>query len=387
MTKKPVKDLFAKLADEIVLKILHDIDDKISLLALRQTCRQLRRLCEDPTLEYKLPILLGTAPLSPPPYKYFGVEAEVIHSPWLGESSFADKCRLRYREVLWRNRICDDCAELRRDPDVYRCAVVRIYKPKRCSGCKAHHPAFLFSYLERQKDAGQRVCIGRQGHIRLCAHRTISYEKATQIFNKYPPIYLKGHNGPYNQDPKYLYEMKCSVCSSDTRKVAATFRREGKLTAYKQIDISHTLKDTSWHKNKGMPNFVQKMLGRKPELSTCIHSGDLKSVLPALLQEQERKSRGGKIESACHMPDCASCAQVDNNGGVTIGAYKEVISETPTDPRWLVALDPQSYLSDADELTRGLMWCRDPACGVTKRGRALYKVFHQFDLPHEVVSF
>ncbi|KAK6834823.1 hypothetical protein PG987_009517 [Apiospora arundinis] len=51
-------------------------------------------------------------------------------------------------------------------------------------------------------------------------------------------------------------------------------------------------------------------------------------------------------------------------------------------PSWLVALDPDSYLSDSDELTRGLMWCRDPTCAITKGGRGLCVIFNQYDLPH-----
>lgn len=79
--------------------------------------------------------------------------------------------------------MCDDCAELRRDPPSTNTLSTAIYTPAICSGCKTAHLAFLFSHLERQK-RDQRVCIGRQGHIRLCAHRKISYADVTQIFSK-----------------------------------------------------------------------------------------------------------------------------------------------------------------------------------------------------------
>lgn len=268
-----------------------------------------------------------------------------------------------------------------------------------CSGCQTRHPAFLFSHPERQKKDDERVCIGRQGHIRLCAHRTISYEDATKIFGKRFPACFEGHYGWSAHDSEYLREIVCSDCSRSGWTHAATFRWEGADTAYKQIDISHTLEDMSRRKSKDLPKCAEEMLSAKPSLGACIHFGDLKSeVLPALLQEEQKQQRkSGKkdctrhrhqLEVACHMPSCKYCVQVENiDETVSIRAFNEFLAESPTDPGWLAALDPESYLGDADELTRGLMWCRDPACGVTKRGRGLYKVFHQWDLPHKFVRF
>lgn len=51
-------------------------------------------------------------------------------------------------------------------------------KPTRwvdCGGCKLLHPTMAFSPTEQCKDSKSRVCIGWEGAVRLCEHRTISW--------------------------------------------------------------------------------------------------------------------------------------------------------------------------------------------------------------------
>ncbi|KAK7996105.1 hypothetical protein PG991_015572 [Apiospora marii] len=405
-TKKPVEDLFAKLPDEIVLKIIHITDGKITILLLRQTCRQLRRLCEDATLKTKLPVLLSTEPFIASFHKYGGgspVEAEVINIHWAYKtgsywfySKEAKKCKLQYRQALWRNKMCNDCAELHSDSAVYQRAVDRMYTPMRCSGCRILHPAFLFSRRERHKKADQRICIGREGHIRVCAHKTINWEDVEQIFDNYlEALRLDRY------DPDYQQKIVCSECSLRGWSVNATFPWEGEGNLVRWMDICHTPEDTTKQGNtEDMSKCIGSMLGWKPSLGSCVHYGNLKSkLLPAMLQKEEEQKRRfeaenkdfpmrhPKSEVTCQMPDCNFAVQFDASGRVPIGATHGILVEYPVDPSWLVSLDPQSYVRGPDKLTRGLMWCRDPNCAVTKRGRALYNVFHQWDLPHEYVEF
>lgn len=149
------------------------------------------------------------------------------------------------------------------------------------------------------------------------------------------------------------------------------------------------MEELSQREAKDVPKCVEKMLDCNPSPGSCIHSADLEPViLPALLHEEQEQEQKYKFmrrkpdctdhhhqaQGTCHMFGCKSCVQVHNDDMIFIGAYNQVPAESPTDPGWLVALNPESYLNNDEELTRGLMWCRDPACGVTKRGRALYKV-------------
>ncbi|KAK8002604.1 MIP transporter [Apiospora arundinis] len=269
------------LPPEILRTILYLISDKISILVLRQTCRQLRFLCEGTDL------VKANFAITPP-----------FQDPKLGLSG--DEI-MTYCQLLWKDQMCGDCAELRSDSSLYKQAVERIYERVWCSGCRNEHPAFLFSLKERQKeDDSSRFCIGRQAYFRLCKHHTIRWR----------------HFEHYSVDPP--------VYSSSIR------------------DCDRASSAVNWSEDRGYGT------------GTCI------------------------------MPHCKLATIVERVGRHIRVSNDDTISTTsPVDPAWLDALDPQSYLSDNDELTRGLMWCRDPSCGITRLGRARYFLFHQQDWPYD----
>ncbi|KAK1502735.1 hypothetical protein CABS01_09346 [Colletotrichum abscissum] len=43
--------------------------------------------------------------------------------------------------------------------------------------CRRDHPSSLFSAKQRQEEPNKRICIGREGHIRLCEHRTFGWDE------------------------------------------------------------------------------------------------------------------------------------------------------------------------------------------------------------------
>ncbi|KAK8113232.1 hypothetical protein PG984_013758 [Apiospora sp. TS-2023a] len=98
-----------KLPVEIILMILQNIHDTVSILVLRQTCRLLRSLCEDDTLELKVPT----------------VASQQEATPWFDDPYLKLVCSLpddelaQYEQLLWKDRMCHDCKELRRDADSY----------------------------------------------------------------------------------------------------------------------------------------------------------------------------------------------------------------------------------------------------------------------------
>lgn len=44
-----------------------------------------------------------------------------------------------------------------------------------CSGCEVDHLSTIFSTEEAKKPCNERVCIGRQGYVRLCEHEVIKW--------------------------------------------------------------------------------------------------------------------------------------------------------------------------------------------------------------------
>ncbi|KAK1455093.1 hypothetical protein CMEL01_03853 [Colletotrichum melonis] len=82
------------------------------------------------------------------------------------------------RDMLRSNNtsgpFCRSCTENRdHSSQKYRAAV----SPLHCSGCRRDHPSSLFSVKQRQEEPDTRICIGREGHIRLCEHRTFGWDE------------------------------------------------------------------------------------------------------------------------------------------------------------------------------------------------------------------
>jgi len=49
-----------------------------------------------------------------------------------------------------------------------------------CSGCGKNHPLLLFSATQRNLPPSQRICIGREGTLRLCSHEAITWNEINQ---------------------------------------------------------------------------------------------------------------------------------------------------------------------------------------------------------------
>jgi hypothetical protein len=77
--------------------------------------------------------------------------------------------------LLARDEYCADCLTARQSPNWKTRITVLAKTYLRCSACNADHPACLFSSRHRQIKASIRVCIGHQGNLRLCEHRTVSW--------------------------------------------------------------------------------------------------------------------------------------------------------------------------------------------------------------------
>ncbi|KAI0123804.1 hypothetical protein BJ170DRAFT_96029 [Xylariales sp. AK1849] len=238
------RNSLCRLPDELGLQIIMSLN-VVDIQLLKRTCRHLMRLCGDYTLDSKYATSDSTG------LKDYRRLMTIEN--------------MQLSEILRRDKVCSGCKGLRADPKRYHDAWHKAERMIWCSGCRCWHPAFLYSWSERDKPFNTRVCIGRQGRIRLCEHETFSWADMQQTKDG----------------------LKCRVHC----------RRGGHKTA-----------------------------------------------APALMQ--------GRLQ---HI-------------------------KSPSAARWLDMLDPRSYLSSQDELTRGIMWCDDPDCPTSSRGRARHDIFYgKFD--------
>lgn len=55
-----------------------------------------------------------------------------------------------------------------------------------CSGCELYHPTMAFSPTQQQVSSGQRICIGREGVLRVCDHLSLTWAKVEARLNGVP---------------------------------------------------------------------------------------------------------------------------------------------------------------------------------------------------------
>jgi hypothetical protein len=82
--------------------------------------------------------------------------------------------------LLERDKYCTDCKKVRECGywDERAGKLVRTYM--HCSKCRLDHPRCLFSKHQRSiPHNNTRVCIGREGSLRLCSHTAIKWPQAT----------------------------------------------------------------------------------------------------------------------------------------------------------------------------------------------------------------
>lgn len=85
------------------------------------------------------------------------------------------------RTRLRRDALCITCQENHRLRPGARFDVYRgRFSPEdtflHCSGCQDNHPKSMFSTMHQNMGSqGTRICIGREGHIRLCEHEVITW--------------------------------------------------------------------------------------------------------------------------------------------------------------------------------------------------------------------
>lgn len=145
--------------------------DPPTLLSLRRSTRLFLRLFGSPDFR----------PLwtSPPPPLGMKLIPSVWPSPRVGLLSPSQTSTLRAllaRDAASSPYLCSDCRAQRQRSDwparLERVTSRRLF----CGGgCRAWHPTSCFSPAQRAASPSVRVCIGREGHVRLCRHVTLSW--------------------------------------------------------------------------------------------------------------------------------------------------------------------------------------------------------------------
>lgn len=164
-----------KLPDEILMAILHFLEPDIrDIYYIRRVCRKLRFMAYDHTLK---PVLFLTRPFSKGSHmlhhdKFHGREnnrGPFGILPWYSVPGF--------QATIRKQTLCEPCQTAHREGMLPNGCVFmetpRLYI--HCAGCNSHHTRYAFSHTQRQKKPLDRVCIGREGTLRLCEHVSIGW--------------------------------------------------------------------------------------------------------------------------------------------------------------------------------------------------------------------
>ncbi|KAK3353756.1 hypothetical protein B0T25DRAFT_220623 [Lasiosphaeria hispida] len=110
-------------------------------------------------------------------------------------STFLPEEKTELLSLIAGDEYCKDCLAARHASN-WQARVTALTKTNlHCSKCNADHPACLFSARERKKKLSKRICIGHQGHLRLCKHVKVPWSSITSGAEK--RVQTAGPPAPY----------------------------------------------------------------------------------------------------------------------------------------------------------------------------------------------
>ncbi|KAI1377993.1 hypothetical protein F4677DRAFT_458735 [Hypoxylon crocopeplum] len=152
---------FYRLLEELVLQILGNLDNATKGIAQR-TCGLFMRIMFDPILDCTTP-------------------------GWRFEASYPFRnadlwppLMLPDRDLLDRDRFCDDCLRFREDGR-YDNAMKALQSILWCTHCHESHKRPVFSSRQRAASPAIRVCVLAEGKAQICNHESIGYSWAEDL--------------------------------------------------------------------------------------------------------------------------------------------------------------------------------------------------------------
>ncbi|KAF4978472.1 hypothetical protein FZEAL_5158 [Fusarium zealandicum] len=178
-----------RLPDEVVMNILQQLakgEDKLSLFSffhLRQVSRRFRRLVNDGEFQKH-------------PFSSFNHCKSCDHGTMVAharrdrdipsthcfEHSVSQAQASGLSSYHRKDNLCIECQKMfhlrKKSNQSTLCKFARGHRNDWlvCSDCLMYHPTSAFSLKEQKKKSDRRICIGKEGYIRLCQHVVISWQ-------------------------------------------------------------------------------------------------------------------------------------------------------------------------------------------------------------------
>ncbi|KAK1764002.1 hypothetical protein QBC33DRAFT_613427 [Phialemonium atrogriseum] len=316
---------------------------------------------------------------------------------------------------------CADCRAMRTSPTWNEKLSRLTATYMHCSGCRCDHPVGLFSRGQRRAPPRSRICIGREGFVRLCNHKVVKLAKlgidpnAMRTTVYLPPCedpsHIPKHHGPHSIHTLHA-NIQPTVAVETTIKsnIVVELRWVGHL---RLPDLGCDELGHCKRLRKGAAEFIAPELppGRLTEMSCfdpnrccCLQYSGLENLshgwqltpveeirYPTCRAHPDRrlgalqptKDAGDENPQPQEAQTGSHRAWADNSLGTLIvwtnpcsggGSclrvrYCRQINVFPADWRpgcvtmsWFRALDPDSYNLTADDASFGVLWCRQQGC-------------------------
>ena len=299
------------------------------------------------------------------------------------------------RNLLRKDLFCSQCLDARKDQSfVVRKGNEMFHSSLFCHGCLEAHPRGLFS--AKQRSSPRRICIGREGYISLCSHKTLTWTEFEEFQNAWrsgsqtcikcdhcPHPYSqssRGHVGVVNlwgspyittKVPVFKIDPRRELTIDDMKRICKFSRN---LSAANSTFCPHIRLDD----NKLLTAFkppgcvcLQSNMNREQIQLRARECGEIDSF--CLDKANEDPSRAGHLllDTDSHELRCDQCRAFYSwsRDGSSVFVSRQnyfLAKQTPTSKYWLQALNPMSWSVIDDEETKHSWWCSDTNCFTTR---------------------
>lgn len=412
------------LPEELLIDIMEYLDP-LSIQCLRRTCRIFLRLfcsvefayaCDDELFQHEI----IQCQLWKEPNQTYWPQLSSQHLTRALEKDthgFCGCCR------ALRESRRPSCFGSRRPLLVEKAARLTI-DTLHCSLCRKEHPRVLFSPIQRAAPPADRFCIGREGYVRMCAHKVIGWQDMSAIAGQLASI--DGNLRPIKElfvcrHPSHVTNCKGHFPSAYIQKrecdsAYLVLRWAGRLVVEdpgQQSTSPQSLERQLRRFRKGAAEFIAPEIeGRLPEMNCfdpnrccCLnyegaeqlprgwsspspevlkvnscrlhHQYKLPALQPRHVREEQidtwtdghlhiNPTMGSGVSTlVINVDPCgARCLLIQYERLIEISP--PLIAEQPRSDHvtaaWCQALHPDSYDLTSDVESKGVNWCKQPGC-------------------------
>ncbi|KAJ4286372.1 hypothetical protein N0V88_008039 [Collariella sp. IMI 366227] len=198
-----------RLPNEILLLIRNQLDG-VTRQIMRRTCGHFLELIADIELHHlrkaggnprQVFSRLGLRIQAPLTWTRMVFPLHDSNAVRLNKTTRTAVAALLARDEQTNHHECTDCLSNRKSGRLDK-TLQWLMRPEWCSGCSENHPRLFFSATQRAASPLQRICIGLEGRIPICAHKAVTHAAVQDMCS---PQNHKTHqtgddiSGPFHQ--------------------------------------------------------------------------------------------------------------------------------------------------------------------------------------------